>query len=101
MFLRLSGIDVPEYAFRELWQDKKEGIALGDSLDIINPLQHIPIVSLIYRMTTEDDIGIGLRLLGCALFGGPLASSSPACRHYLKIIPPVRLNNLPRLHGTR
>jgi len=67
-----DGIDVPEYAFSELWQDKKEGIALGDVLDIIYPLQHIPIVSSIYRMTTEDDIGVGLRLLGGALFRGPL-----------------------------
>ena len=65
-------IDVPEYAFSELWQDKTEGITFGDVLDIINPLQHIPIVSTIYRMATEDDIGVGSRILGGALFGGPL-----------------------------
>jgi hypothetical protein len=65
-------IDVPEYAFGELWQDKNEGLTFGDVLDIINPLHHIPVVSTIYRMATEDDIGIGSRLLGGALFGGPL-----------------------------
>ena len=64
--------DVPEIAFSELWQDKKEGMSFGDFLDIINPLQHIPIVSTIYRMVTEDDIGVGSRVLGGALFGGPI-----------------------------
>ncbi len=64
--------EVPEIAFSELWQDKGEGITFGDVLDIINPLQHIPIVSAIYRMATEDDIGVGSRILGGALFGGPL-----------------------------
>jgi len=67
-----DGTDVPEYAFSDLWQDRKEGITFGDVLDVINPLQHIPIVSTIYRMATDDDIGVGPRLLGGALFGGPL-----------------------------
>lgn len=67
-----DGIDVPEYSFSELWQDKEEGITFGDVLDIINPLQHIPIVSTIYRMATDDEIGVGSRMLGGALFGGAL-----------------------------
>ena len=67
-----DGPDVPEYAFSELWQNKKEGMTFGDVLDIVNPLQHIPIVSTIYRMATEDSIGVGSRILGGALFGGPL-----------------------------
>ena len=67
-----DGTDVPSYAFSELWQNKKEGLTFGDVLDIINPLQHIPIVSSIYRMATGDEIGVGSRILGGALFGGPL-----------------------------
>jgi hypothetical protein len=67
-----DGTDVPEYSFSELWQDKEEGITVGDVLDIINPLQHIPIVSTIYRMATDDEIVVGSRVLGGALFGGPL-----------------------------
>ncbi|MDA0651651.1 MAG: hypothetical protein O3C49_00045 [Proteobacteria bacterium] len=47
-------------------------MTFGDVLDIINPLQHIPIVSTIYRMVTDDEIGVGSRMLGGALFGGPL-----------------------------
>lgn len=64
--------DVPEIAFSELWQDKEEGLTFGDVLDIINPLQHIPVVSTIYRMATGDEIGVGSRVLGGTLFGGPL-----------------------------
>lgn len=64
--------DVPEIAFNELWQNKGEGFTFGDFLDIINPLQHIPVISTLYRMVTEDEIGPGARVAGGALFGGPL-----------------------------
>ena len=64
--------DVPEIAFSDLWQDKAKGFTFGDLLDIINPLQHIPVVSTIYRMVTQDEIGPGARVAGGALFGGPL-----------------------------
>ena len=67
-----DGSDVPEYSFNELWQDKEEGMSFGDVLDIINPLQHIPIISTIYRMATGDEVGMGSRIAGGALFGGPL-----------------------------
>ena len=64
--------DTPDIAFSDLWQDKEEGLSFGDLLDIINPLQHIPVISTIYRMVTGDEIGVGARLAGGALFGGPL-----------------------------
>ena len=53
-----------------LWQEK-QGISFGDFLDVINPLQDIPIVSTIYRAVTGDAIGFASRLLGGGLFGGP------------------------------
>lgn len=43
-----------------------------DLLDVINPLQHIPVVSNIYREITGDQIGVGARLVGGALLGGPI-----------------------------
>ncbi|MGE5517717.1 MAG: hypothetical protein ACM31D_18085 [Bacteroidota bacterium] len=43
-----------------------------DLLDVINPLQHIPVVSDIYRDMTGDKIGVGARLVGGTLFGGPI-----------------------------
>jgi len=44
--------------------------SFGDILDIINPLQHIPIIDEIYRNLTGDKIGVGARVLGGALYGG-------------------------------
>lgn len=43
----------------------------GDFLDIINPLQHIPVISSIYRAITGDDISPHARIFGDTLFGGP------------------------------
>lgn len=50
--------------------------SLADLLDIVNPLQHIPIVSTIYRELTGDRIGHGARLAGGVLFLGPLGGLS-------------------------
>lgn len=41
-----------------------------DLVDVINPLQHIPLVNDIYRDVSGDKIGIAARLTGGALFGG-------------------------------
>ena len=47
-----------------------DGLTFGDIFDIINPLQHIPIVSTIYRAITGDDIAAAPKIAGGALFGG-------------------------------
>ncbi len=47
-------------------------ISFGDFLDIINPLQHIPVVSTIYRAATGDEISPSASIFGGFLFGGPL-----------------------------
>jgi hypothetical protein len=44
--------------------------SFADFIDIVNPLQHIPVVSAIYREITGDEIGAGARVLGGGLFGG-------------------------------
>ncbi|MBI3452201.1 MAG: hypothetical protein HY057_05090 [Rhodospirillales bacterium] len=46
-------------------------ITFADFLSVINPLQHIPIVSTIYRAITGDTIEPTARVIGGALFGGP------------------------------
>lgn len=43
-----------------------------DLLDIINPLQHIPIVDSIYRYLTGDEPSGGARIVGDAIYGGPI-----------------------------
>jgi len=47
-----------------------------DFLDIINPLQHIPIISTIYRHITGDEIGAVAQVAGGALFGGPIGAAA-------------------------
>lgn len=47
------------------------GFGFGDFLDVINPLQHIPVVSTIYRHITGDNITESARMTGGALWGGP------------------------------
>ncbi|MFQ5785008.1 MAG: hypothetical protein ACE5H8_09315 [Alphaproteobacteria bacterium] len=52
------------------WGD--DGLTFGDFLDLINPLQHIPVVGSIYRAVTGDGIAPGARIFGGALYGGPI-----------------------------
>ncbi len=47
-----------------------DGLTFGDVLDVINPLQHVPIVSFIYRAITGDTISAASKVTGGALFGG-------------------------------
>ena len=53
----------------------KDGFTFFDFLDIINPLQHIPVISTIYRSITGDQIDSGSRIAGATLFGGPLGGA--------------------------
>lgn len=46
-----------------------------DFLDIINPLQHIPLVSNVYQHFTGDTMKPVANILGGALFGGPLGAA--------------------------
>jgi len=53
-----------------LFQDGE--LSVADLIDVINPLQHIPVVGTIYRELTGDRIGHGARMAGGVLFMGPL-----------------------------
>lgn len=55
-----------------------------DFLDVINPLQHIPIVNNLYREATGDKIGVAARLVGGTLFGGPLGLLTSAANCILE-----------------
>jgi len=46
------------------------GFGFHDVLDAINPLQHIPIISTLYRAITGDKIDVAPRLIGGAIYGG-------------------------------
>ena len=43
---------------------------------MVNPLQHIPIVSTAYRAITGDEIKAPARIAGGAIFGGPIGAVS-------------------------
>ena len=52
-------------------QAAKEDLTFGDFVDLINPLQHIPGVSQVYRAMTGDTIKPAVKVAGGMLFGGP------------------------------
>jgi hypothetical protein len=72
--------EVPHPFFEhDTWNPESEskffgenGLDLGDLLDVINPLQHIPVISSIYRNLTGDEISPAARLAGGTLYGGPV-----------------------------
>ncbi len=49
-----------------------DGFTFGDLIDIVNPLQHLPIAGSIYRDMTGDEIAAGPKVLGATLFFGPI-----------------------------
>jgi len=48
------------------------GFSFADFLDIINPLQHIPVIATLYRHLTGDKIGIPEKMAGDTLYGGAI-----------------------------
>ena len=57
---------------------KDDEFGFADFIDIINPLQHIPIISQIYRAITDDVINPVAEVVGGGLFGGPIGAATGA-----------------------
>lgn len=57
-------------------QDEGARFDIFDCLDMINPLQHIPVLNHIYRAMTGDHIKPISSIIGGALFGGPAGAAS-------------------------
>ena len=55
-------------------EGKDDGFSFDDFLDTINPLQHLPVVSTLYRELTGDQIEPAARIVGGAVYGGPLGA---------------------------
>ena len=53
-----------------LWS--KGGFGFKDLLDIVNPLQHLPVIGSIYRYLTGDEPSGGASIVGDTLYGGPV-----------------------------
>ena len=57
---------------RQAKGESTNSMSFGDLIDTINPLQHIPFVSTIYRDLTGNQISNQARIAGGALYGGPI-----------------------------
>lgn len=55
---------------------KSQDATFGDLVDILNPLQHLPVVSAIYRAVSGDEIKPAARAIGSLMYGGPLSMIS-------------------------
>src|SRR5215469_11914470 len=55
---------------QSLWSHGSFGFK--DLLDIVNPLQHLPIIGSVYRYLTGDEPSGGARIVGDAIYGGPI-----------------------------
>lgn len=56
----------------------EDGFTFLDFVDMVNPLQHIPVVATAYRHLTGDEIDPGSRLAGGTIFGGPIGLAASA-----------------------
>ncbi|WOF75825.1 hypothetical protein QMT40_003503 [Parvibaculaceae bacterium PLY_AMNH_Bact1] len=51
-----------------------DGFSFDDFLDMINPLQHLPVISTLYREMTGDEMEPAARIVGGAIYGGPIGA---------------------------
>ena len=58
----------------QVWKDlpPEQQTTFADMLDVVNPLQHIPLVNIAYRELTGDELSPPGRILGGMLYGGPM-----------------------------
>lgn len=53
-----------------------EEFGFGDLVDMVNPLQHIPLVGHLYREVTGDDIKPIAQIIGGGVYGGAIGAAS-------------------------
>lgn len=73
----------PDIAYEDE-KAKDDGFSFGDVIDIINPLQHLPVIGTIYRKITGDTMGSFSGMIGSTIFGGPLGAISSGINLALK-----------------
>jgi hypothetical protein len=69
-----STASVPPTPVRTAWHNAS-GFSFHDILDIVNPLQHLPIIGSVYRWLTGDRPGAVAQIAGDALYGGPIGAA--------------------------
>lgn len=63
------------YQMQEPVKQPDEKFGFYDLLDMVNPLQHIPLVNIAYRKLTGDEIKSPSMVIGGAIFGGPVGAA--------------------------
>ncbi len=76
--LRTGNRDDEPGAFWSATGPPTSELRFSDLLAIINPLQHLPIIGSIYRALTGDVPHPAARVIGGAIFGGPMGMFSAA-----------------------
>jgi hypothetical protein len=79
----MSSQSTPAHARGEITADDFNFDAL---IDTINPLQHIPVVSTLYRKITGDEMGAPASIVGGALYGGVFGFFSALGNEFLKAV---------------
>lgn len=51
-------------------------VSFDDLLDVVNPLQHLPVVGTVYRALTHDQIKTPEKVVGDTLYGGVMGLAS-------------------------
>lgn len=64
--------NAPDTSAQSNPKPESSGFSFHDLLEIVNPLQHIPIVSTIYRALTGDKPKTFDKVAGDLLYGGPI-----------------------------
>ena len=63
-----------------------DDFGFDDLIDAINPLQHIPVVSTLYREITGDEMAAPASLAGGALYGGVFGFFGALGNEFLKAV---------------
>lgn len=72
----LSSPEGQAYAPKIVKSNTSEPFGFGDLIDMVNPLQHIPLVNTVYRYLTNDTIKPVAQVIGGTLYGGPLGAAT-------------------------
>lgn len=62
----------------------EDGFEFSDLIDVVNPLQHLPFVSTMYRENTGDELGAVPRVAGATLFFGPIGLVSSLANVFIE-----------------
>jgi len=79
----LANNSVPDIAMESVGGDD-EAFSFGDVIDMINPLQHLPVIGTLYRKFTGDTIKPFANIIGGAIFGGPVGAVSSTANVIIK-----------------